>query len=113
METKHKPYYYAFEQRKDYYLKWTKGFGGLYYLEDGYTPFDCMPRHFYFGERWLYLTPGLDTHFDGGYRGNKSDDWPCIDFGMDVKRGIEWLHGAEESSQLTPYLWTKNPDYNE
>lgn len=106
----HSPYIHRLTQRQDYHIKWTKGFGGLYYLYTSSLPLGCLPTNFYFGERCAYITPGLDTYFDGGWRGNKSDDWVCHDFGSDMKEAIDWLHEADEPHLRTKILWTRNPE---
>ncbi len=104
----HTRYYYAITQDRKCYLKFYKDFGCyVRCLPDG----GAFPEWFYFGERCLYLTPGRDHNSGGGFRGNRSDDWPCIDFGRDLQEALDWLHGAEEPDR-TLELWTKNPDYN-
>lgn len=104
----HTKYSHAVNQRDGYCLEYSKDF-------DCFFLYDCnhsmiFPSSFYLGERCLYLTPGRDHSVGGGFRGNLSDDWPCHDFGMDLKSALEWLHEAEEPDE-TLYLWTTNPDY--
>ena len=111
MNKKHKPYVYRLTQTKSFHLRWTRGFGGLYYLYDKSVSYDYIPKSFYYGERWIYVTPGLDTYFDGGWRGNESDNWICYDLRTDMKAAIDWLHESEESRERTLYLWTTNPDF--
>lgn len=94
---KHKPYIH----RRVGELKWSVDFE-CYVRED----FWHLPNDYFLGERWVYLTPGLDTN-KANFRGNLSDDWPCIDFGKDFVRALKWLHGAKRRWRSTERLWVK------
>lgn len=98
----------AILQRDDYYLKYSKDFK-CYVLIDRMNGLS-FPSSFYFGERCLYITPGVDHMTGGGFRGNLSDDWPCNDFGMDLLSALKWLKEAEEPKR-TLELWTSNPKW--
>lgn len=96
---KHKPYV----NRHTIKLKWSKDFE-CFLRED--RCWRCFPSDFYLGERWVYLTPGLDT-YAANFRGNLSDAWPCIDFGKDLVAALAWLHEAKRRKGSTHILWTK------
>ena len=81
-------------------IKWSKDYG-CYIRFIGLE----APKEFFLGERWLYWTPGEDTNC-ANLRGNLCDDWPCIDFGKDLKTALEWLSQAEEPA-WTEYFWVK------
>jgi len=104
----HKRYNHAINQTENCFLRWTKDFGGCYVLE---KRTEYFPLWFYFGEKCVYVVPGIEHPAGGGFRGNFSDSWPCYDFGMDLKSALRWLHEAEEPDK-TLELWTKNPEFN-
>ena len=100
----HKPYIHA---RKDK-LRWSKDFK-CFVVANRDEHYLCYPSNFYLGERWVYMTPGIDTHA-ANFRGNLSDDWPCVDFGKDLQGALDWLHKAEEPQERTQELWLKQTD---
>ncbi len=100
MKVKHKPHSLAKSHK--FNIRWSEDFECFIKVA---RPFDTLPNSFYLGERTIYLTPGFDCR-RANFRGNCSDDWPCIDFGKDFKEALEWLHNAEDSKRRTRSLWT-------
>jgi len=101
----HKKHVYPLVQRNEYCLIFSKDFDVFILKESGH-PF-CFPRCLYCGERIIYLTPGVDNYSGGGWRGNLSDSWPCIDFRFDFNKALTWLKSSEDSVHHTLFLWTK------
>lgn len=99
---KHKPYHL----RGNKELRWSLDFECFVRVEDA-PHWMCFPKHFYLGERWVYLTPGFDS-YSANFRGNLSDAWPCIDFGKDLVKALDWLHEAKRRKRSTKKLWVKD-----
>lgn len=85
-------------------LRWTEDFQCFIRVDGDHWM--CFPTGLYLGERWVYLTPGLDT-YSANFRGNLSDAWPCIDFDKDLLAALAWLHEAKRRWRSTKRLWAE------